>query len=69
MRFETIMAPPDAGGRAKFPAGTPPSLYLPTTGWVAIAAVRAGWFCTLFAASSYPLWSFMHIATGFWRGK
>jgi hypothetical protein len=36
MRFETIMAPPDAGGRAKFPAGTPSSLYLPTTGWVAM---------------------------------
>ena len=36
MRFETIMAPPDAGGRAKFPAGTPPSLYLPSTGWVAM---------------------------------
>jgi hypothetical protein len=36
MRFEYIMAPPDAGGAAPFPAGTPNSLYLPTTGWVAM---------------------------------
>ena len=37
MRFEYIMSPPaDYSGNAKFPAGTPSSLYLPTTGWVAM---------------------------------
>ena len=30
---------------------------------------RSGWTSTLFAASSFPLWSLVHIATSFWRGK
>jgi hypothetical protein len=37
MRFEYIMAPPaDFSGPQPLPAGTPNSLYLPTTGWVAM---------------------------------
>jgi hypothetical protein len=37
MRFEFIIAPPaDFSGRPPFPKGTPNSLYLPTTGWVAM---------------------------------
>lgn len=37
MRFEYIMAPPaDFSGAQPFPGGTPNSLYLPTTGWVAM---------------------------------
>jgi hypothetical protein len=37
MRFEVIMAPPaDFSGPQPFPKGVPNSLYLPTTGWVAM---------------------------------
>jgi hypothetical protein len=37
MRFEVVMAPPaDFSGPQPFPAGTPNSIYLPTTGWVAM---------------------------------
>lgn len=37
MRFEYLMSPPaDFSGPQPFPKGTPHSLYLPTTGWVAM---------------------------------
>jgi hypothetical protein len=37
LRFEYLMSPPaDFSGEQPFPKGTPHSLYLPTTGWVAM---------------------------------
>lgn len=30
---------------------------------------RAGWFCVLFSASTFPYWSLLHISTACWRGR
>ncbi len=30
---------------------------------------RAGWFCELFARSSFAYWSILHISIAFWRGR
>jgi hypothetical protein len=30
---------------------------------------RSGWFCDLFARSSFAYWSVLHISMAFWRGR
>jgi hypothetical protein len=62
-RFEYIMAPPaDFSGTAPFPAGTPHSLHLPTTGWVAMHSDLASEARTsvYFKSSPPPHGAFAH---------
>jgi len=63
MRFEYLMAPPaDFSGSQPFPAGTPDSLYLPTTGWVAMHSSLADRdrVSVYFKSSPYPQGAFSH---------
>jgi hypothetical protein len=63
MRFEYIMSPPaDFSGPQALPQGTPNSLYLPTTGWVAMHSSLADDARTsvYFKSSPYPHGAFAH---------
>jgi len=63
MRFEYLMSPPaDFSGPQPFPAGTPNSLYLPTTGWVAMHSELADKdrVSVYFKSSPYPHGAFSH---------
>jgi hypothetical protein len=63
MRFEYLMAPPaDFSGQAPFPKDTPNSLYLPTTGWVAMHSDLADSARTsvYFKSSPRPHGAFAH---------
>src|SRR3954466_8943561 len=63
MRFEYLMAPPaDFSGTPALPAGTPDSIYLPTTGWVAMHSSLADKdrVSVYFKSSPYPQGAFSH---------
>src|SRR3954469_478689 len=63
MRFESLMAPPaDFSGTPALPAGTPDSIYLPSTGWVAMHSALADKdrVSVYFKSSPYPHGAFSH---------
>jgi len=63
VRFEYLMSPPaDFSGAQPLPKGTPNSLYLPTTGWVAMHSELAAQdrVSVYFKSSPYPHGAFSH---------